>query len=120
MDETSWPPEWIRATLSLAALAVIAAEGTTYGYQIAQRLEQAGFGRIKGGTLYPLLARLEADGFVTSSWGEGEGGPGRKFVTITEEGRQELWRRREQWRSFADMTDRLLTQTMAATTDVLE
>lgn len=101
MDMTSWPAEWTRATLSHSALAIIAAEGTTYGYQILQRLEAGGFGKVKGGTLYPILARLEADGFVSSSWGEGEGGPGRKFVSITDAGREEVAGLAEAWTRFS-------------------
>lgn len=99
----SWPSEWTRATLAQSTLAVIAAEGTTYGYQILQRLEAAGFGKIKGGTLYPILARLEAEGFVTSSWGEGDGGPGRKFVAITDAGREETIRLTNEWIDFTGM-----------------
>lgn len=100
MSTESWPPEWTRATLAHSALAIIAAEGTTYGYHILQRLEEAGFGTIKGGTLYPILSRLEADGMVTSHWGEGVGGPGRKFVSITDAGRDEVRRLRESWPVF--------------------
>lgn len=103
MNETSWPPEWTRATLSQTALAIIGAEGTTYGYRILQRLDEAGFGTVKGGTLYPILARLEADGLVTSSWGEGDGGPGRKFVSITDAGRDEIARTASRWQEFSAM-----------------
>lgn len=109
MNETTWPPEWLRATLSHSALAVIAAEGTTYGYRILQRLEAEGFGTVKGGTLYPILARLEAVGLITSSWGEGSGGPGRKFVSITDAGREEVAKRRDEWRAFSGMIDTLWT-----------
>ncbi|MDQ3523483.1 MAG: PadR family transcriptional regulator [Chloroflexota bacterium] len=107
MNEECWPPEWTRAILALNALAVIAAENTTYGYQIAQRLERAGFGKIKGGTLYPILARLEKDGLISSSWGEGAGGPGRKFVSITDGGRLEIAQRRQEWQTFTETVDRL-------------
>ncbi len=107
MNEECWPPEWTRAILALNALAVIAAEHTTYGYQIAQRLARAGFGKIKGGTLYPILARLEKDGLISSSWGEGDGGPGRKFVSITGAGREEIAQRRQEWREFTTTVDRL-------------
>jgi PadR family transcriptional regulator, regulatory protein PadR len=107
MSDTTWPAEWIRATLSQSALAIIAAEDTTYGYRILQRLGGAGFGKIKGGTLYPILARLEADGLVTASWGEGDGGPGRKFISITDAGRDDVARRIDQWRRFAVMIDDL-------------
>lgn len=107
MNEESWPPEWPRALLAHSALAIIAAEGTTYGYRILQRLGEAGFGTIKGGTLYPILGRLEADGLVTSHWGEGEGGPGRKFVSITDAGRAEIERLRSSWPVFVATVGRL-------------
>jgi PadR family transcriptional regulator PadR len=117
MSETTWPAEWIRATLSQSVLAIIAAEETTYGYRILQRLEAAGFGKIKGGTLYPILARLEADGLVTSSWGEGEGGPGRKFISITESGRAELENLRPSWNEFTQMITTLWSDEDAAHND---
>lgn len=107
MNTESWPPEWSRATLAHSALTIIAAEGTTYGYRILQRLEEAGFGAIRGGTLYPILSRLEADGFVTSHWGEGDGGPGRKFVSITEAGNDEVERLRGSWPVFVATVNRL-------------
>ena len=103
MITTSWPPEWTRATLAQSTLAIIADEETTYGYRILQRLEAAGFGKIKGGTLYPILARLEADGLVTSSWGDGDGGPGRKFISITDTGREETTRLTSEWINFTGM-----------------
>lgn len=107
MNENSWPPEWTRATLQHSALAIIAAQGETYGYVIIQHLERAGFGKVKGGTLYPILARLEAEGLITSRWGEGDGGPGRKFVAITESGREEMTGLRERWSAFAASIDEL-------------
>ncbi|MFC7481033.1 PadR family transcriptional regulator [Luedemannella flava] len=80
MSESRWPSEWLRGVLELCVLGVLA-DGPTYGYAIAQRLEEAGLGVVKGGTLYLLLARLEADGFVESSWQAGDGGPGRKYFS---------------------------------------
>lgn len=100
MDVESWPSEWLRGVLGPAVLSVLS-EGEAYGYLIAQRLEQGGLGRVKGGTLYPLLARYEAAGFLVASWQEGDGGPGRKFFTITSEGTKELRRLRERWATFS-------------------
>jgi hypothetical protein len=57
--------EWLRGLLDVCVLAVLA-QGDRHGYGIARELERAGVGTVKGGTLYPLLARLEADGSVTS------------------------------------------------------
>jgi hypothetical protein len=59
--------------LELYVLGVLAA-GPTYGYAITQSLEEAGLGTVRGGTLYPPLARLQAEDLVVSSWDAGEGG----------------------------------------------
>jgi PadR family transcriptional regulator PadR len=94
--------------LELCVLAVVA-DGDTYGYAIAQRLEAANFGRINGGTLYPILLRLEQDGLVTSAWHAGKAGPGRKIFQITAHGRSELHSRRANWNAFIAATDELLS-----------
>lgn len=85
----------------MCALAVIA-RGETYGYAIASELAAAGLGVVKGGTLYPLLARFEQAGLVRVEWRAGESGPGRKYYALTDAGLLELDRRRVQWRAFAD------------------
>ncbi len=99
-DETSpWPGEWMRGVLTLCVLAVVG-EGRTYGYAIAARLAEAGLGTVKGGTLYPILGRLEQDGLVASTWGAGESGPGRKFFEATPLGREHLAERAARWGDF--------------------
>ncbi|MFN8080561.1 MAG: PadR family transcriptional regulator [Kineosporiaceae bacterium] len=75
-------------------------EAPNHGYAIAQALADKGFGVIKGGTLYPLLARLEADGLVASTWQAGDGGPGRKVFAITGDGRLKLARQVQLWQAF--------------------
>ncbi|TFV67041.1 UNVERIFIED_ORG: PadR family transcriptional regulator [Bacillus sp. AZ43] len=107
MADDGWPTEWLRALLPLCVLAVVAAE-ETYGYAIAQRLQAAGLGVIKGGTLYPVLNRLEQDGLVTSAWREGAGGPGRKFFTATATGRAHLAERTTAWIRFTAQAEALL------------
>jgi PadR family transcriptional regulator PadR len=91
----------------LCVLAVIAEE-ETYGYAIAQRLQAGGLGVVKGGTLYPVLNRLEQDGLVTSSWRDGVSGPGRKFFAATTAGRAYLAERTTAWRTFTEQAAALL------------
>ena len=98
------PSEWLRGVLELCVLRVMA-DGPTYGYAIAGRLADAGFGDIKGGTLYPLLARLEKNQLVTVDWRTGEGGPGRKYFTLTDAGRAELEHGLTQWEAFSSRVD---------------
>ncbi|MGY1856092.1 PadR family transcriptional regulator [Modestobacter sp. SYSU DS0290] len=102
-----WPAQWLRGVLELAVLAVVD-RGETYGYRIAADLEEAGFGVVKGGTLYPLLARLEEDGAVAATWREGESGPGRKWYSATPAGRRRLREQGASWRAFAQVTADLL------------
>jgi PadR family transcriptional regulator PadR len=103
----AWPPQWLRGVLELAVLAVVD-RGETYGYRIAADLEDAGFGVVKGGTLYPLLARLEEDGAVSATWRESPSGPGRKWYSTTPAGRRRLHDQAESWRAFARLTSDLL------------
>ncbi|MEL4358709.1 MULTISPECIES: PadR family transcriptional regulator [unclassified Luteococcus] len=98
-----WPSEWLRGTLTLAVLRVLA-DGPTYGYAIANALEDAGFGAIKGGTLYPLLSRLETNGLVETEWREGEGGPGRKYFLLSDSGRAQYASQSVLWREFCAHT----------------
>lgn len=105
--EADWTSGWTRGVLETMTLA-ITAEGETYGYLIASRLADAGLGTVKGGTLYPLLNRLESDGALASEWRQGEGGPGRKFYTLTPAGQDRLDRQRRQWARFASRVTALI------------
>ncbi|MCC9195629.1 PadR family transcriptional regulator [Arthrobacter sp. zg-Y820] len=109
MQNTSWPSDWMRATLGLSVLKALDG-GATYGYAIAAELEEQGFGTVKGGTLYPLLTRFEAAGWVTTQWRAGDGGPGRKYFSLTAPGRRELAEQRELWARFAATVDGYLNQ----------
>lgn len=108
MDSKSWPGEWLRGVLEVSVLRVLF-DGPSYGYAIAQRLGESGYGEIKGGTLYPLLTRLEASGLVTTHWAAGDGGPGRKFFELTPLGDQRVATLSDEWRQFAELTSRFLS-----------
>ncbi|MFJ5225563.1 PadR family transcriptional regulator [Streptomyces sp. NPDC088400] len=99
---------WVRATLEIAILAVLT-EGDRHGYALAQRLGEYEFGPIRGGSLYPVLGRLEAEDAVRSFWQAGEGGPGRKVYALTETGRAKLSTDRARWQEFTAKLDRLLS-----------
>jgi PadR family transcriptional regulator PadR len=93
--------QWLRGVLDLTVLALLA-EGEAYGYQLTQALERRGLGRIKGGTLYPVLLRLERLELVTSGWREGDAGPARKYYQVTPAGRATLRQEVIAWRGFTD------------------
>ncbi|WP_256839530.1 PadR family transcriptional regulator [Ornithinimicrobium faecis] len=112
--EQEWPSEWLRGVLSVCTLRILR-DGPTYGYAIATRLTEAGLGAVKGGTLYPLLGRLEQSGWVEVEWRPGEGGPGRKFYALTPEGHAEAERQAHRWAEFTDITRALTDQRVSLT-----
>jgi PadR family transcriptional regulator PadR len=102
-----WQTGWLRGALELA-LAAVLAEGPGHGYALAQRLAEQGFGRVRGGALYPVLGRMERDGVVSATWEPGEGGPGRKVYALTEAGHDRFREQRAQWARFSVLMDGLL------------
>lgn len=114
LPDGAWPTEWLRGVLGLCVLRVLA-DGPTYGYAVAQRLEELGVGTVKGGTLYPLLGRLETAGAVVTHWRAGDGGPGRKYYELTPAGRAELDREAARWARFAHLTTAVVVRARADT-----
>lgn len=99
MTTVDWNQELIRAALPQAVLAVLR-NGESHGYAIAELLREHGFERIKGGTLYPLLKRLEDQGLVEHRWQHDKSGPGRKQFALTGHGRTELERAVAAWQQM--------------------
>ncbi|MEU6389869.1 PadR family transcriptional regulator [Streptomyces sp. NPDC046939] len=90
---------WFKGVLDLLVLAALT-DGESYGYEIGKRLDGAGFGQIKGGTLYPVLNRLEEAGLVAAEFRATEKGPGRRYYTLTDAGRATLAEQGALWREF--------------------
>ena len=96
-----FPGTWQRALLPLSLLDALEA-GPNHGYALGQLLESRGFSPIKGATLYPALVKLEAAGYMESTWEDGDGAPGRKVYTLTGLGRGQLAAQRELWAFFQE------------------
>ena len=60
-------------------------EKDMYGYAMVKHIESLGY-KVEENTLYPLLRRLEKNGWIASKWDLTEDRP-RKFYSITREGR---------------------------------
>ncbi|MBN0039459.1 PadR family transcriptional regulator [Cellulosimicrobium cellulans] len=105
--------ELLRGVLPLCVLAVVAADGPTYGYAITRSLADAGLGVVKGGTLYPLLQRLDDDGLVTTSWREGDRGPSRKYYEVTGAGRDALGAAAARWEALTSAASGLVARGVA-------
>ena len=74
----------VAASATPLVLAILA-EGDSYGYAIIKRVAELSGGQLQwtDGMLYPVLHRLERQGYVAAKWGESETGRKRKYYRIT-------------------------------------
>lgn len=74
-------------------------DGESYGYAIIKRVGELSGDAITwtDGMLYPVLHRLEGQGWVRARWGTSESGRKRKYYALTRAGRQALADHKEQW-----------------------
>jgi PadR family transcriptional regulator PadR len=80
-----------------------------HGYAMIEALRSGGFPRTQGGTLYPLVRRLEEQGLVSHVWQHDTAGPGRKQFAITDKGREELARAADAWQQMDEALGRIRT-----------
>ena len=87
----------------------ILCEGESYGYNIIQRVKELSGGKLEwaDGMLYPVLHRLEKDGFVSTRWTISDEGRRRKYYRITKQGREELETDIKQWMSVHEVLIKL-------------
>ena len=73
-----------------------------HGYEISKQIEARSKGRLTfhAASLYPLLYRLEARGWIQGRWLEATGRR-RRYYRLTPQGRKVLAARRRGWREFA-------------------
>ena len=80
-------------------------QGDAHGFEVLRRLDEAGSGvlKLKEGSVYPALYRLEEAGLVSARW-EGREvkrrGPRRRIYRLTGKGRKRLEGGRLEWRQF--------------------
>ncbi len=89
----------VAASATPLVLAILA-EGESYGYAIIKRVDELSGGELRwtDGMLYPVLHRLEHNGYVKSTWGRSESGRRRKYYRLTDRGVAELADQRQQWK----------------------
>jgi DNA-binding PadR family transcriptional regulator len=79
-----------------------------YGYALRQALADKGL-PIEEGTLYPLLRRLEAQGWLASEW-KIEEGPPRRYYALNADGRKLLKKLTASWQGLNDAVVGLLEE----------
>ena len=100
----------LKGTLDGALLLVIS-NGETYGYEITEKLAEMGFLSIAAGTIYPILQKLERDGYIQGEMRKSSEGPKRKYLTITEKGLKRLSEFIMHWSELTKAMTSLINET---------
>jgi PadR family transcriptional regulator PadR len=79
-----------------------------YGLELASTLGQDRYLFSSEGTLYPLLARLRKQGWVSTTWRESSGGPPRRYYELTADGATALDSFTTTWTDFRRAVDAVL------------
>ena len=85
-------------------------DGDKYGYEISKLIQTNSRSEyeLKEATMYSSLKRLEADGNITSYWGDETQGGRRRYYRITEKGRRLYFENKDNWEYAKRILDQLL------------
>jgi PadR family transcriptional regulator, regulatory protein PadR len=90
--------ELVAASTEPIILSLLA-QSESYGYALIQRVKELSGEKIEwtDGMLYPVLHRMESNGWIKSRWVEIENGRRRKYYSLSNVGKRALKEKREQW-----------------------
>jgi DNA-binding PadR family transcriptional regulator len=95
------------------AILIALTEGPIHGYRLAERIDQTvgmfgGKPDVSG--IYRFLKKMEASGYVVSTWQAGDAGHGRRLYEITPSGRACLMRWTSTLESYLKAINNLLNE----------
>jgi len=90
-----------KGTTPFLILALLEAE-PRHGYELSKLItaRSEGVVRVHAASLYPLLYRLERDGWIEGRWVEKPSQRRRRFYQLTDEGQRQLDAQRRSWTEF--------------------
>jgi transcriptional regulator len=96
------PIELLRGTLDLLILRTLL-PGPLHGHAIVKYIQRTSEDllQVETGSLYPALHRLEAKGWLASSWELSAKGKRAKFYRLTQPGRKQLVAEQSKWETFS-------------------
>ena len=92
----------LQGTLDLLVLKALAL-GPLHGLGVSQRIEQVTRGtfKVKPGSLFPALHRMEEAGWLESSWGVSENNRRAKYYHLTKAGQRQLEAETRDWQRIS-------------------
>lgn len=101
-----------KGVLEMVVLATVA-QSPSYGYRLLGDMDarSGGLFRMKEGSLYPVLYRLEDDGMIEARWQPGEGrATPKKYYAATAKGAAQLGEMKNLWAEFSACVDGMLAR----------
>lgn len=89
MNLNNWQTQLRKGLLDIVILNLLQ-HGRCHGYEMVQTFKRTQGLKIREGNIYPILARLQTDGLVTSYSEASRDGPPRKYFELTESGKKIL------------------------------
>jgi len=85
-------------------------EKEKYGWEIIEELAEKSFDmfRLQTGALYPVLHRLEKDGYIIGNSRTIENGRVRKYYKLASKGKEHLDKKHAEWESYARAVDNIM------------
>lgn len=113
MGESSLP--LIKGTVDVMILKSLS-WGPLHGYAVSRWIARttADVFELQEGALYPALRRLEARGWLESSWALTDTGREARVYTLTPDGRRQLRAEVRTWSRYVEAMGRLLQATKGA------
>jgi transcriptional regulator len=108
MDHPTSDRELKKGSAELLILSLVQGRAR-HGYEIAKLIEARSQGTLHFAvaSLYPLLYRLEARGWIQGRWVEKPGQRRRRYYRLSGEGRKVLAVQQQRWRQFIEAVHRI-------------
>jgi PadR family transcriptional regulator PadR len=105
-------PDLVYGTLDMLILKSLQ-QGPRHGLGIADRIEQMSeeLLHVEQGSLYPALYRLEAEGWISATWGISEHNRKARYYKLTPAGRKQLSAETEHWSRVTTGINLVLSKT---------
>jgi PadR family transcriptional regulator len=101
-------PEWKKGSAELLVLSLLE-DQPRHGYDVSKliQIRSGGALRFHVTSLYPLLHRLEKQGWIAGRWVEKAEQRRRRYYSLTPEGRKVLRSKQKGWQEFVAIVSRI-------------
>ena len=107
-NTSSTDPEWKKGSAELLVLSLLE-DQPRHGYDVSKLIQIRSGGALQFHvtSLYPLLHRLEKQGWIEGLWVEKADQRRRRYYSLTPEGRKVLRSKQQGWREFVAAISRI-------------